>query len=73
MDNGHEYQPPHPGPPEKRTAADLDRMVGVRLDADHFAILGTLAAREGLTPTAMARVLLRRALREAERGLELGL
>jgi antitoxin component of RelBE/YafQ-DinJ toxin-antitoxin module len=42
-------------------------MVSVRLDAERFDALATLAAREGLAPTAMARMLLHRAIRETER------
>jgi predicted DNA binding CopG/RHH family protein len=42
-------------------------MVGVRLDSERFEALAILAAREGLAPTAMARMLLHRAIRETER------
>jgi hypothetical protein len=43
------------------------RMVSVRLDAERFEALAILAEREGLAPTAMARMLLHRAIRETER------
>jgi hypothetical protein len=43
------------------------RMVSVRLDVERYDALATLAAREGLAPTAMARMLLHRAIRETER------
>jgi hypothetical protein len=43
------------------------RMVSVRLDAERFDALAALAQREGLAPTAMARMLLHRAIRETER------
>jgi hypothetical protein len=43
------------------------RQVAVRLDVERFEALAAIAAREGLAPTAMARMFLHRAIREAER------
>jgi hypothetical protein len=42
-------------------------MVSVRLDAERFDALAILAERDGMAPTAMARMLLHRAIRETER------
>jgi hypothetical protein len=43
-------------------------MVSIRLASERFDVLEMLASREGVAATTMARMLLHRALREAEEG-----
>jgi hypothetical protein len=47
------------------SATDHDRQVGVRLDSSAYAVLEALALREGVAPTTMARMLMRKALSDA--------
>jgi hypothetical protein len=53
-----------PAPPRARESEE--RMVSIRLATERFGVLETLAARQGLAATTMARMLFHRALREAE-------
>ena len=43
-----------------------ERMVSVRVGPERYEVLAALAAEEGVPATTMARLLLNRALREAE-------
>ena len=53
-----------PSPPS--TSGVGERMLGIRINTEHYEQLSALAAEEGVPPTTMARLLLNRALREAE-------
>jgi hypothetical protein len=68
----HDNTPPGPAPPLEPDADDdgVERRITVRLDPYRYYLLGRLAASEGLAPTTMARVLLFRGLRSAERDLD---
>jgi hypothetical protein len=47
-------------------------MLGIRVDPERYAALESLARRDGVAPTTMARLIFNRGLREAERELEYG-
>jgi hypothetical protein len=53
------------GRAELGSATDRDRQVGLRLDSSAYSVLEALALREGVAPTTMARMLMRKALSDA--------
>jgi hypothetical protein len=57
--------------PAAHRSGGVTRSVTVRLEARRHETLTALAEREGLSPTAMARMLLHRGIREAERDAEM--
>jgi antitoxin component of RelBE/YafQ-DinJ toxin-antitoxin module len=62
-----EGDPQRPDPvPARAESREGERMVSVRVAPERFQVLAAVAAREGVSPTTMARLLLNRALREAE-------